>query len=116
MKTPQAVENATNEAFASSSRFSQADNEFCSQAVEMEDLSSSIAGSLSLDSDSIGHDKAKGCKRNEPIDSYKLYTRNEEITVLKTFDRRLVLFIALLYMLSFLDRSSTWSLLLLFCC
>jgi len=38
--------------------------------------------------------------------SFMLYTPDEERTVLRKFDRRLVLFMALLYMLSFLDRSS----------
>jgi MFS family permease len=36
------------------------------------------------------------------------YTAEEERTVIKKFDRRLVLFMALLYMLSFLDRSSKY--------
>lgn len=36
----------------------------------------------------------------------KDYTDAEEQTILRKFDRRLVLFIALLYMLSFLDRSN----------
>lgn len=38
--------------------------------------------------------------------TFTLLTPDEEAAVLKKFDRRLVLFIALLYMLSFLDRSS----------
>lgn len=38
--------------------------------------------------------------------SYQLYTPDEERAVIRKFDRRLVLFVALLYMLSFLDRSS----------
>ena len=38
--------------------------------------------------------------------SYQLYTPDEEQRVVGKFDRRLVLFVALLYMLSFLDRSS----------
>lgn len=38
--------------------------------------------------------------------TFTLFTPDEEAAVLKKFDRRLVLFIALLYMLSFLDRSS----------
>jgi len=38
--------------------------------------------------------------------SYQLYTPDEERVVIRKFDRRLVLFVALLYMLSFLDRSS----------
>ena len=40
------------------------------------------------------------------VQSFMLYTADEERSVIKKFDRRLVLFIAFLYMLSFLDRSS----------
>ncbi|KAI9649937.1 hypothetical protein NHQ30_002522 [Ciborinia camelliae] len=40
------------------------------------------------------------------VHSYQLYTPDEERTVVRKFDRKLVLFVALLYMLSFLDRSS----------
>lgn len=36
------------------------------------------------------------------------FTPEEERAVVKKFDRNLVLFVALLYMLSFLDRSSTY--------
>ncbi len=36
----------------------------------------------------------------------KSYTAEEEKAIIRKFDRRLVLFVALLYMLSFLDRSS----------
>ncbi len=42
------------------------------------------------------------------VQTFMLYTPDEERTVIKKFDRRLVLFVALLYMLSFLDRSSTF--------
>lgn len=38
--------------------------------------------------------------------NFALYSSKEEQTVLRKFDRHLVLFIALLYMLGFLDRSS----------
>ena len=41
------------------------------------------------------------------LQSFMLYTPDEETSVIRKFDRRLVLFVALLYMLSFLDRSST---------
>ena len=41
------------------------------------------------------------------VQSFMLYTPDEERSVIKKLDRRLVLFVALLYMLSFLDRSST---------
>lgn len=39
--------------------------------------------------------------------SFQLYTPDEEKSVVRKFDRKLVLFVALLYMLSFLDRSSS---------
>ena len=38
--------------------------------------------------------------------SFELYTPDEERVVVKKLDRHLVLFVAFLYMLSFLDRSS----------
>lgn len=41
------------------------------------------------------------------VASFELYTPDEEMAVRRKFDRKLVLFVALLYMLSFLDRSST---------
>ncbi|KAF5026724.1 hypothetical protein F66182_1192 [Fusarium sp. NRRL 66182] len=40
------------------------------------------------------------------VASFQLYTPDEERAVRRKFDRRLVLFVALLYMLSFLDRSN----------
>jgi hypothetical protein len=40
------------------------------------------------------------------VQSYQLYTPDEERAVVRKFDRKLVLFVAFLYMLSFLDRSS----------
>lgn len=40
------------------------------------------------------------------VASFQLYTPDEEAAVRRKFDRKLVLFVALLYMLSFLDRSS----------
>lgn len=40
------------------------------------------------------------------VQSFELYTPDEEKQVLKKLDTKLVLFVALLYMLSFLDRSS----------
>ena len=41
-------------------------------------------------------------------ESFELYTPDEERSVIRKLDRHLVLFVALLYMLSFLDRSSTF--------
>jgi hypothetical protein len=40
------------------------------------------------------------------VASYRLYTPDEEDAVVRKFDRNLVVFVAFLYMLSFLDRSS----------
>jgi hypothetical protein len=45
-------------------------------------------------------------KRGKRRESFEMYTPDEERAVLRKLDRRLVLFLALLYMLSFLDRSS----------
>ena len=42
-------------------------------------------------------------------ESFELYTPDEERSVVRKLDRHLVLFVAFLYMLSFLDRSSTFS-------
>lgn len=42
------------------------------------------------------------------VQSYELYTPNEERAVRRKLDRRLVSFMALLYCLSFLDRSSEY--------
>lgn len=43
-------------------------------------------------------------------DGKQLYSPIEERAVIRKLDRRLVLFVALLYMLSFLDRSSKYHL------
>ncbi|KAF4843096.1 MFS transporter prlL [Colletotrichum siamense] len=43
---------------------------------------------------------------NSTVSSFQLYTPDEESAVVRKFDRRLVLFVALLFMLSFLDRSN----------
>ena len=44
------------------------------------------------------------------LQNVMLYTPDEEQSIIRKFDRRLVLFVALLYMLSFLDRSSMFPL------
>lgn len=41
------------------------------------------------------------------VASFQLYTPDEERSVVRKHDRKLVVFVALLFMLSFLDRSST---------
>lgn len=46
-------------------------------------------------------------QESRPRQPRQLYTPEEERAVVRKFDRKLVVFVALLYMLSFLDRSST---------
>jgi hypothetical protein len=46
------------------------------------------------------------------VASFQLYTPDEELAVRRKFDRKLVLFVTLLFLLSFLDRSSKFG----FCC
>jgi hypothetical protein len=53
------------------------------------------------------HDAPRRRASVSTVQSYQLYTPDEERAVVRKFDKRLVLFVALLYMLSFLDRSST---------
>ncbi len=62
-----------------------------------------------LDGEAGDDEDAPSRRRGSPStnQSYQLYTPDEERVVIKKFDKRLVLFVALLYMLSFLDRSST---------
>ncbi|KAM7222761.1 major facilitator superfamily transporter [Rhypophila decipiens] len=45
-------------------------------------------------------------RRTASVASFQLYTPDEEKAVVRKFDRKLVVFVALLYMLSFLDRSN----------
>ncbi|KAG6039222.1 hypothetical protein E4U39_007823, partial [Claviceps sp. Clav50 group G5] len=45
-------------------------------------------------------------RRSSSVASFELYTPEEEAIVRRTFDRKLVLFVALLFLLSFLDRSN----------
>ena len=45
-------------------------------------------------------------RRKSSVQSFELYTPDEERRVKRKLDTRLVLFVALLYMLSFLDRSN----------
>lgn len=67
---------------------------------------------LSRSSDKVVGDLDDEESENSFVDpTFTLFTPDEEAAVLKKFDRRLVLFIALLYMLSFLDRSSGYNLL-----
>lgn len=53
-----------------------------------------------------GEEEALFLPQHDAEQTFELYTPDEDKAVLKKLDRRLVLFMALLYMLSFLDRSS----------
>lgn len=67
--------------------------------------------SLTAESDHDGNDYELQSSRRgsaSTMQSYQLYTPDEERAVIRKFDRRLVLIVALLYMLSFLDRSSMY--------
>jgi hypothetical protein len=56
----------------------------------------------------VDHSLIAGRSRSPgSVASFQLYTPDEERAVRRKFDRKLVLFVALLYMLSFVDRSST---------
>lgn len=63
--------------------------------------SDKLVGDLDLNDDDYEESENSLINTN-----FTLFTPDEEAAILKKFDRRLVLFIALLYMLSFLDRSS----------
>lgn len=58
------------------------------------------------DSEEEYHDRGGRRASVSTTHSFQLYTPDEERAIVKKFDRKLVLFVALLYMLSFLDRSS----------
>lgn len=94
------------------SRSGWAEDEYDPPAVEMKPLQEAFTDSehterkTSVESSSEGSEEATSHTSLEPIDPCELYTQAEEAAVIRLFDRRLVLFIALLYMLSFLDRSS----------
>ncbi|KAH6607774.1 hypothetical protein Trco_004087 [Trichoderma cornu-damae] len=56
-----------------------------------------------------GPSAARGRSRSlsaSSVESFQLYTPDEDMAVRRKFDRKLVLFVTLLYMLSFLDRSN----------
>lgn len=87
-----------------------------SEAYEMLDRSSSMRNGGTSDGDAgrrtrlwdadDAHLETRGSVSASSVASFELYTPDEEMAVRRKFDRKLVLFVALLYMLSFLDRSS----------
>lgn len=80
------------------------------ESIRLRNITTTLDDADILDSD----DESKkeifhlGSRRgsNATDQTFMLYTPDEEQSVIGKFDRRLVLFVALLYMLSFLDRSS----------
>ena len=81
--------------------------------IELEDASPSYRQKLPrTGSDSSLHSAASSdensCEHAEDhgIERFKRFTADDEKLVVRKLDRHLVLFIAFLYMLSFLDRSS----------
>lgn len=56
--------------------------------------------------DGADEEEAPFAHQRSRIQSYKSYTPDEEARVRRKLDTRLVLFVALLYMLAFLDRSN----------
>jgi hypothetical protein len=81
------------------------------EAYELQEYDHSKDEDDGVEGDSSGN--SSGGRRNGPrrlsdstTASFQLYTPDEEQAVVGKFDRRLVLFLALCYMLSFLDRSS----------
>lgn len=85
--------------------------------MELEDLSPSQGDHLQLeasaevsdwdsDDDKNARESRRRRESSSTVQSFMLYTPDEERSVIKKFDRRLVFFVAFLYMLSFLDRSS----------
>ncbi|GKT45586.1 uncharacterized protein ColSpa_05767 [Colletotrichum spaethianum] len=74
------------------------------QAYELK----SLRKSPTRDDDGWGDDVLSLRRRTSTstVASFQLYTPDEERSVVRKHDRKLVLFVALLFMLSFLDRSS----------
>lgn len=77
------------------------------QAFELQSRHSTEDEEISDTAEKVGlEDPDDSFDRDASPASFALYSSKEEQTVLRKFDRHLVLFIALLYMLGFLDRSS----------
>lgn len=62
--------------------------------------------SIGFSEDDVDYNTSVRCESISTAQSFVLYTPDEESVVRRKFDFKLVLFVAFLYMLSFLDRSS----------
>lgn len=78
------------------------------EAIEDFDLRDEVGGEEAYEMVEREPDRGRGDRRMSASTaaSFQLYTPDEDLAVRKKFDRKLVLFVALLFMLSFLDRSS----------
>jgi hypothetical protein len=88
------------------------------EGFEMDDLAKGARGirvdDADGDEDDLGRDEVKLGMHEVDLDEGVHYTGTEERAVLKKLDKRVVLFVALLYLLSFLDRSSMFPIPFLF--
>lgn len=93
------------------SSFAQTSAEFSLDDSDDEDLRSAVGGDEAYELHDR-HDATEGSSRGKrrssegSVASFQLYTPDEDLAVRRKFDRKLVLFVALLFLLSFLDRSS----------
>ena len=84
-------------------------------ALELNDVSASASrhtrpqhdSDSNVSSSTLDNDLMNQAEQDGAEDS-TTYTAEEERTVVRRLDRRLVLFLALLYLLAFLDRSSKY--------
>ncbi|TGO06892.1 hypothetical protein BTUL_0412g00050 [Botrytis tulipae] len=74
--------------------------------VQKADLDLNLDNDMDSDEDVYRDETSRRRGSFSTVQSYQLYTPDEERTVVRKFDRKLVVFVALLYMLSFLDRSN----------
>lgn len=80
------------------------------ESIRLQNVAATLDDAEALDSDDESKEEGFHLRSRRGSDAtdqtFMLYTPDEEQSVIRKFDRRLVLFLALLYMLSFLDRSS----------
>ncbi|KAI4795216.1 MFS general substrate transporter, partial [Aureobasidium sp. EXF-8846] len=72
--------------------------------IALDDITSRYSSQPLHQPDDHDHDDDED--DNSSVESFELYTPDEEKALLRKLDTRLVLFLALLYMLSFLDRGN----------
>lgn len=88
---------------------SSSDNMVSESPRAIESIELESVGKRSPSMSNLGEEihEAEEDQSFKPRDKAVIYTSEEEKVVLRKLDRNLVLFLAILYMLSFLDRSST---------